>query len=166
MKLFKYKQKLYPTYLKNHNASKFILEFAKEYCLGKGVNIGYGNNFSKIFDRRSCLFLDLKDGINCNKIDFIEKKSLDFVFSSHTLEHMNNWKISLKNWVEKIKQNGWLFLYLPHYKMEYWKPKNNKKHKSLIYPNKIKKELYKIKLKYIFISGIDLFYSYCVVAKK
>ncbi len=38
----------------------------------------------------------------------------DFVFSSHTLEHIENWQSALKEWWRLVKHGGHLILYLPH----------------------------------------------------
>jgi SAM-dependent methyltransferase len=38
----------------------------------------------------------------------------DFVHSSHTLEHMINPEISLRNWWRVLKRGGYLILYVPH----------------------------------------------------
>src|SRR5678815_1097797 len=40
--------------------------------------------------------------------------SYDCVFSSHTLEHIEDWKETLKEWWRVVKQGGYLILYLPH----------------------------------------------------
>src|SRR4030066_106043 len=38
----------------------------------------------------------------------------DAVFSSHLLEHIEDFKAALKGWWRVIKQGGYLVLYLPH----------------------------------------------------
>lgn len=162
--LFRYKDKIYPEYLKNGPGSRFISEFAKKYCKGRGINIGYGSEDGKIF-QDNCLFLDILNGQDCNTLS-LEDKSLDFVFSSHTLEHLNDWKFSLSNWTEKLKTNGVLFLYLPHPDMEYWRPENNKKHKFIIVPDDIFSFFAKLGFDPIFITGRDLYWSFCCVGFK
>lgn len=162
--LFKYKDKTYPDYTKSGPGSRFIAEFAKEYCSGKGLNIGYGSGAGKIFDN-DCMFLDIKDGVDCNRIDFIDDLSLDFIFSSHTLEHLEDWQISLENWISKLKPGGRLFLYLPHYSMEYWRPENNKKHKHILYPEDLDHFL-RSRMSEVFVTGVDLYWSFCCVAFK
>ena len=39
---------------------------------------------------------------------------MDFVFSSHTLEHLTDYKAALKEWWRVLKIGGYLCLYLPH----------------------------------------------------
>jgi len=160
---FEYKGISYPEYLKEGPGSRFITEFAKEFCKGKGINIGYGSD--KVFD--NCILFDIKDGYDCNSIPYIDDMSLDFVFSSHTLEHMNDWQYSLNDWHKKLKKDGCLFLYLPHYTMEYWKPENNKKHKHILFPEDIKHFLSNtLEMKNVIVTGVDLYWSYCAVGFK
>lgn len=40
--------------------------------------------------------------------------SMDFVFSSHLLEHIVDYKSALKEWWRVVKQGGCMVLYLPH----------------------------------------------------
>ena len=41
-------------------------------------------------------------------------QSMDFVYSSHTLEHVQDYKKTLKEWWRLVKVGGYLVLYLPH----------------------------------------------------
>src|ERR1700691_3165500 len=43
--------------------------------------------------------------------------SLDYVYSSHLLEHLNEPVKALKEWWRVIKPKGYLVLYLPHDKL-------------------------------------------------
>ena len=38
----------------------------------------------------------------------------DYVYSSHTIEHMPNPLGALKNWAARVKKGGYLIIYLPH----------------------------------------------------
>lgn len=40
--------------------------------------------------------------------------SADSVFSSHTLEHIDDWRAALAEWWRLVKVGGYLILYLPH----------------------------------------------------
>ena len=55
-------------------------------------------------------------------ISDFEDGSLDFVFSSHCLEHIEDWRSALAEWVRKVKPGGIIFLYLPHPECEVWHP--------------------------------------------
>lgn len=161
---YEYKDKIYPIYLKDGPGSRFIEPFARFFCKGHGVNIGYGDSHGKIFDQ-NCLFLDLRDGIDCSALD-LPLLSLDFVFSSHCLEHLTDWKSSLNNWVARLRVGGCLFLYLPHHDMEYWRPENNSKHKSIIFEDDLVSFLRKLYFEPLFVTGRDLYWSYSCVGWK
>ncbi len=51
---------------------------------------------------------------NCEKLKIFANESMDFVFSSHLLEHIHDWEAALKEWWRVIKVGGYLVLYLPH----------------------------------------------------
>lgn len=50
----------------------------------------------------------------CEKLDAFASQSMDFVFSSHLLEHLTDYKAALKEWWRVVKPHGHLCLYLPH----------------------------------------------------
>ena len=54
-------------------------------------------------------------------LDF-DDQSLDYVFSSHCLEHIENWHETLDKLVKKLKIDGFIFLYLPHPECAIWHP--------------------------------------------
>lgn len=49
----------------------------------------------------------------CEVLDDFASQSQDFIFSSHLLEHISNWKGALKEWWRVLKQSGYLVLYVP-----------------------------------------------------
>jgi len=49
---------------------------------------------------------------------------LEYVFSSHVLEHILEWQLTLEYWVSLLKTGGVLFLYLPHVSIPNWHPDN------------------------------------------
>lgn len=51
---------------------------------------------------------------DCEHLDMFATQSMDFVFSSHLLEHIKDYKKALKEWWRVVKQGGKLILYLPH----------------------------------------------------
>jgi hypothetical protein len=59
-----------------------------------------------------------------------------------------------------------LFLYLPDYSQEYWRPWNNRKHKNIFSQQIIKDYLLQRGYKNIFISGVDLNNSFMVMCEK
>jgi len=51
---------------------------------------------------------------NCEDLSIFASRSLDAVFSSHLLEHIQNTEKALREWWRVIKIGGYLVLYLPH----------------------------------------------------
>lgn len=116
-KYYKYLNVLYPDYLNQGNAMSYIKAKALEHCKGKGIDIG-----------ASDWPIDGADPIqegeeeNAYHLPNHKDESLDFVFSSHCLEHLDKYKDALELWVSKLKVGGILFLYLPHKDMKLWNP--------------------------------------------
>jgi SAM-dependent methyltransferase len=50
----------------------------------------------------------------CEDLSIFAGQSMDFVFSSHLLEHIQDTKAALKEWWRVLKVGGRLVLYLPH----------------------------------------------------
>ncbi len=92
--------------------------FFNRYCNGSGLDIGFGgdpiipNVQGWDFEHGDAQYLN---GLPDNKFDF--------VYSSHTLEHMNDPELALKNWWRVIKPGGHLLIYIPHRDL-YEKKKN------------------------------------------
>lgn len=91
-----------------------------EYTSGRGLDLGCGPY--KTFPH----FIGVDNGKQwgnqgvdvmvdtCEKLDLFADKSMDFVFSSHLLEHIVDTEATLKEWMRVIKDGGYLILYLPH----------------------------------------------------
>ncbi|NQT90209.1 MAG: methyltransferase domain-containing protein [Candidatus Omnitrophica bacterium] len=91
---------------------------ALKYCRGKGIDVGAG-----FWPLPGAVALDLKRGPGKEKIiSDISDGTLDYVFSSHCLEHLENWRQALGDWVKKLKPGGIVFLYLPHPDCAIWHP--------------------------------------------
>lgn len=91
---------------------------------------------------------------------------VNYIFSSHCLEHVPNWVDVLNYWYERLENNGILFLYLPDYSQEYWRPWNNRKHIHVLSPKIISDYMRDKKFKNIYASGIDLNNSFMVFGEK
>lgn len=104
-----------------HESAK-IAHLVVAYAQGMGLDLGVGT--MKCWP--SMIGIDsLKDyggqrppavDIVCDaeKIDVIGDKTLDYIFSSHFLEHVVDHKACLREWWGKLKVGGNLILYLPH----------------------------------------------------
>lgn len=162
MDTIKFNGKHYLSIQASHNAARFILPFANEFCKGnKGLDIGYGKKEWKL---PHAIGVDLKDGQDAINLEHVFH-NLDYIFSSHCLEHLPNWVEALDHWIDRLKVGGHLFLYLPHPDQEYWRPWNNKKHIHILEPIHVAEYL-KHKGVNFFVSGIDLNYSYSIIAEK
>lgn len=112
----------YPDYLKHGNMSESVRPLALYYCQGKGLDIGAGK--WPLPGARA-----IEDGKEENAYHINEPdNAVDFVFSSHTLEHLYDWQTALREWQRVLKPTGVLFLYLPHAACGMWKPGVNIQH--------------------------------------
>jgi SAM-dependent methyltransferase len=83
-------------------------DFFDRYCVGKGIDIGYGGD--PISD--SCDVWESEHG-DAQYLQGLEDWKYDFVYSSHTLEHMQDAGVALVNWWRLLKPGGFLILYIP-----------------------------------------------------
>lgn len=160
MDVIKFKNAEYPRFQANGNASQFAIPFAKYFCSGVGYDIGYGKDEWKL---PGAIGIDLKDGNNALELP---QELVDYVYSSHCLEHLPNWVNALDHWISRLKVGGILFLYLPHYSQVYWRPWNCKKHIHVLSAEVIWDYLYDRGMSKITFSERDLNNSFMVVAEK
>jgi len=157
-----FNNKKYPKFQTEGNASQFAIPFAKHVCSGHGVDIGcmkeeWAFPGAKLVD-------PVLEG-NYHALDF-PYTDLDYIFSSHCLEHVDRWVDAMDYWYSKLKIGGVLFLYLPDYSQEYWRPWNNRKHVNIFTPQII--EDYMVDRGYtdIFKSGVDLNNAFMIMGEK
>ncbi len=112
-----YKGHYYPDYLNKGSAVSFIKNKALKYCRGTGLDIGAGN-----WPLPGAIAVRDEKEINAYKLDKFEDGSLDYIFSSHCIEHLENWREALSLWVRKVKYGGIIFIYAPHKSMLLWRP--------------------------------------------
>jgi len=109
--------------------------FFEKYCNGDGLDIGWGGDLLSA----NCRGWDVEDG-DAQYLPGVPDSAFDFVYSSHTLEHMKNPAIALKNWWRVLKKGGYFILYIPHrdlYEKKKALPsKWNPDHKSFFLLNK------------------------------
>lgn len=82
--------------------------FFERYCRGKGLDIGYGGDLLT----ENCQGFDVEDG-DAQYLAGLKNEAFDFVYSSHTLEHLFEPQIAIQNWWRVLKSGGYLILYLP-----------------------------------------------------
>jgi predicted SAM-dependent methyltransferase len=160
---WEYKEKQYPDYCNHGNAMKHIFPIAKEFCKGCGLDIGAGKyTFPGAIPIRNEI---LTNAYNLDSIDMV-----DYIFSSHCLEHLERPKEALKLWYSKLKPEGILFLYLPHPSMELWRmggPWVKNAHKWIPEPKHIIEFFENLGLKIISGNGeCDNYHSFHYAGKK
>lgn len=105
------------------NESKKIVWEAARYLRGRGLDLGAGSfrvlphvtTVDNMHHAHMFGFNYKPDIVSdVEKLDVIASQSMDFVFSSHALEHIVDYKSALKEWWRVVKQGGHLVLYLPH----------------------------------------------------
>lgn len=110
-------------------------KIAREFCKGSGIEIGgLHSRLNVSANIKSVDYLDTKTlkekykndkNLNVNNIwpvdivaqawdlSMIEDCSLDFVMSSHVLEHLPNPGVAIKEWIRTVKTGGVVFFIVP-----------------------------------------------------
>jgi SAM-dependent methyltransferase len=162
MNIINFNNKSYPEFQAQGNASQFAIPFAKQFCIGTGYDIGCNRiewSFPGSIPIDPVISSDF-DAYN------LPTQTVDYIYSSHCLEHLPDWVAALDYWTKCIKSKGILFLYLPHYSQEYWRPWNNKKHKHIFTPEILRDYLSDNGYENIFYSEKDLNNSFMIVGEK
>jgi len=109
--------------------------FFDAYCQGYGLDIGYGGDLLT----ENCRCWDFEDG-DAQTLAGVGDENCDFVYSSHTLEHMRDPTRALVNWWRVLRPGGHLILYLPHRdlyeKKQHLPSRWNLDHKHFFMPEK------------------------------
>lgn len=161
-----YKGEFYPDYLTAGGASHAIFREALRFCRGTGVDFGAG-----LWPLPSAIPVDSWRGAGKGRdISDFEDHSLDYVFSSHCLEHIENWQEPLNKLVKKLKMRGIIFLYLPHPDCAIWHPGSpfvGDGHKWIPKPETVISALLKLGCEIIsHDDGPDAMYSFHVCGRK
>ncbi len=108
--------------------------FAERYFVGHGIDIGCGPD---LLDVRLWPFAqavdpwDLEHG-DAQLMTTVADETYDFVYSSHTLEHVRDPAEALANWWRILKPGGTLVVVVPDedmYEQGVWPPQWNQDHK-------------------------------------
>lgn len=119
-KVFQYRGATYPDFIRHGNACSYVVPIAMQFCTGVGFDIGAGR-----WPLPGSIPVELKDGGDAMNLP---AGTVDYVFSSHCLEHLADPIAALEHWRSRLKPGGVLFLYLPSPDMEYWRPQFCRKH--------------------------------------
>lgn len=161
MELISFNNKNYPKFQSEGFAAKFAIPYAINFCKGLGVDIGC-NRIEWAFPGA----IPIDPQINEFDAKNFPYENLDFIFSSHCLEHITDWVSVLDYWYPKLKSGGVVFLYLPDYSQEYWRPWNNRKHYNIFTPEILSDYFTNNGYTNIFYSLRDLNDSFMIVAEK
>lgn len=138
------------------NESAKIMWELVPYTRGFGYDLGCGSTKAfphfvgvdngadeKLFGMRVTPDLRLP---TCEKLPQLASHSADFIFSSHLLEHIEDFESTLKDWWRVIKIGGYLCLYLPHknFYPNIGTKGSNKDHKHDFLPEDITRVMYKM----------------------
>src|SRR5882672_7208044 len=82
--------------------------FFNRFCQGRGLDVGHGGDPVS----PGCAEWDIEDG-DAHLLAGVPNDAFDFVYSSHTLEHLENPALALRNWSRVLAPGGHLILFLP-----------------------------------------------------
>lgn len=152
----------YPKFQSEGFAAQFAIPFAKHVCKGFGLDIGAGRP-EWIFPGAMAIDPRITPGTDAMKLpDYY----VDYIFSSHCLEHLPNWVAALDHWCDHLKTDGVLFLYLPDYSQHYWRSWNNRKHIHNLTPQMISDYMKHKQFLRHWVSGVDLNNSFIAMGQK
>jgi predicted SAM-dependent methyltransferase len=155
-----YKGKLYPKFQSVGYAAQFAIPYAQHVCKGIGYDIGCNR---PEWSFPNSIPIDLALGSNALELPEI---LVDYIFSSHCLEHLQHWVEALDHWSSRLKVGGVIFLYLPHRSQEYWNPWNNRKHIHMFDQEIIRAYFEGTGFTKVYVSGTDLNNSFMAMAEK
>jgi len=162
VKTIEYGGLIYPAFQAEGNAAQFAIPFAKHLCKGEGLDIGC---MKEEWAFPGAIPIDLDFDDEWHAMNLPDKK-YDYIFSSHCLEHINDWVGTLDYWGEHLKENGVMFVYMPHYTQTYWRPWNNRKHVNTLSPHILYDYYTARSYKHSWCTGPDLNNSFYAVAVK
>ena len=162
MDTIKFNNEIYPAFQSEGNAAQFAIPFAKHICYGNGYDIGCMKK-EWSFPESIPIDIDFDDEWDAYNLP---AGNVDYIFSSHCLEHLPNWVDAMNYWYDKLKKGGILFLYLPHYSQKYWRPWNNRKHVHIFTPEIIADYMKDMGYTNIFYSERDLNNSFMIIGEK
>lgn len=132
IKTIEYKGKHYPLLQSEGFASQYAFPFAKK-IIGEGKT-GYDIGCNrKEWSYPDSVPIDpefhtVYDAYN------LPDMQVDYIFSSHALEHLRDWKEAILYWLIKLHNNGIIFLYLPNCDYQNYWAYGNKKHVHYLNP--------------------------------
>lgn len=141
-------------------SARFTFPFAAALCHGRGVDVGCNRPEWAL---PGAVPVDPAISMEYHAMNF-PVINLDYVFSSHCLEHIPKWWKAIAYWKHVLRVNGMIYLYLPHPDRKAWLPWHNKYHEHILHPEDVRQCLLDNGFQRIFVSEKDLNESYTIVA--
>jgi SAM-dependent methyltransferase len=159
----------YPAFIAEGNHAQYILPIAKQVLKNKNIGVDIGCKKPEWAYPGAILADIALDNNPWHAMNLPNPGKLEYIFSSHCLEHLPNWVSSLHYWEQCLAPGGVLFLYLPHTDCEYWDRRfmPSKRHLHNFKPSEIEYFFkQRLNLKNVFSSERDAAYSFCVYGEK
>ena len=164
IKTIEHEGNVYPAFQAEGFAAQFAIPFAQKVCIGVGYDIGCNRPEWSLPGSIPIDPLIGDYGYEAMNLPF---GNVDYIFSSHCIEHLPNWVDALDYWKNMLADGGVLFLYLPNMDLQsYWRPWYNRKHIHYLTPEILTAYFTQPGWKNVFISGTDLNCSFTVIAEK
>ena len=96
------------------DAASHVAALAAGWCQGAGIDFGAGR-----WPLAGATPIDLDTELQLRDVP---SGSQDYVFSSHCLEHIRDWRGTVAEFRRVLRPGGTLLLYLPHEDMALWNP--------------------------------------------
>lgn len=156
----------------NANMCDWVRDRALPYLVGQGLDIGCGRK--KVVD--GCIGVDdgSEFGGECvadhigDVCDLGAFRDVDWVFSSHCLEHIERWEDALREWVRVLRVGGVLFVYLPNpFVYPAWSKEYEKRHVNDFSPRTIVDKFEELGLEVLEYDDVcDRYASFRVIGRK
>ncbi len=111
-----------------------VLE-GQPYFVGAGLDVGGGGDplarYAALLGFDSCRNWDLPDG-DAQYLASVPDETYDYLYSSHSLEHMVDPTVALMNWIRVVRGGGHLVIVIPDeelYEHLHWPSRFNSDHK-------------------------------------
>jgi predicted SAM-dependent methyltransferase len=167
MKLVEFRDKKYPAFITQGNHARFIMPIAKEVLKHKRLGVDVGCKF-KEWAYPGAILVDVgfNDEYHANSLP--NAGELEYIFSSHCLEHIEGWERTIEYWYNSLQKSGILFLYLPHTDCEYWDVNfmPTRRHVNNLNSKTVQYIMKTCGFKNVFASERDAAYSFCVYGEK
>ncbi|MDK2125055.1 methyltransferase domain-containing protein [Parachitinimonas caeni] len=110
--------------------------FLNRYFVGRGIDIGGGpdplGQYVGVFPlMQEVMTWDREQG-DAQYLEALPDNCVDFIHSSHCLEHMVDVRVALDNWIRVVKPGGFLIITVPdedYYELGDWPSQRNSDHK-------------------------------------